>query len=100
MRLLMKVNQPLKPGRFTGEFHHNKRKRTLEIRMPSVRKSPFAQKDGRKSAKGWFNVARVLDCQFDKNQRWLRFTRKCPQQRFFGDLPSLSALAQPQRVCG
>jgi hypothetical protein len=49
--MLMKIN-PASSSAPLGRGAGKKEKRTLEFRQSSVRKSPFAQKDGRKSAKG------------------------------------------------
>jgi hypothetical protein len=49
--MLMKIN-PASGSALLGRVAAEKEKRTLEFRQSSVRKSPFAQKDGRKSAKG------------------------------------------------
>jgi hypothetical protein len=62
--MLMKIN-PASGSALPGRVAAEKEKRTLEFRQSSVRKNPFAQKDGRKSAKGWLNVTSAPDRQFD-----------------------------------
>src|ERR1035437_1903345 len=82
--MLTKIN-PASGSALPGRVAAGKEKRTLEFRQSSVRKSPFAQKDGRKSAKERFNVTSALDRQFDKNQRRCRFSwNKLSTRRFCG----------------